>query len=236
LYGRNFSAGILNPTADAAIILKDESIDDCLKRTKIFDTRETIWEDASDMKEAPQAHPNFSKEYHCSENKWHAVWQEKCMMDYIEEINSDKDSPAFRAAVWCLYTKLCRVYGEEIAIQAVSQYISSTQQEIAPGIFPKIQNSFNQIEYVIEKLARGLRRCGFYRDRELRKINSGEYDTEHLIYATYCDYFITQDLKLWYRASAIYDYLNVPTKVVLLPDNFEPSEHLILNDPTRSEL
>lgn len=222
-----FSAGILNPTANAAIILKDESINDCLKRTKMFDTRETILKDASDMKKASQACPDFSKKYYCSETKWHDIWQEKCMIDYIKEINSGKNSPAFKAQIQDLYAKLCQVYGEKVAIQAINQQISSAQQEIAPGIFPEIQNSFNKIEYVIERLARGLRRCGFYRDRELRKINSGEYDTEHLIYATYCNYFITQDRKLWYRALAIYDYLNVPTKIILLPENFESNEHLI---------
>lgn len=41
---------------------------------------------------------------------------------------------------------------------------------------------------------------------------SGGQDIEHIIYGLGCDYFLTSDKKLYYRATQIYKYLKVPTK------------------------
>ena len=59
-----------------------------------------------------------------------------------------------------------------------------------------------------------LNACGYNRDKDIRTANSGAYDTEHAIYATYCMYFVTEDEKLRKRLNAIYYFLGIPTKCV----------------------
>lgn len=57
-----------------------------------------------------------------------------------------------------------------------------------------------------------------YRPEKKRKYRSRLHDVSHAIYATYCDYFITEDSRLADKAKAAYAYLRQETKVAGIKD------------------
>ncbi len=70
-----------------------------------------------------------------------------------------------------------------------------------------------QLQTTIEFLYEVLQECGYNSDKKNTAV-SGIYDTSHIIYATYCDFFVTNDTRLAKRVKAIYYYLGIGTKVV----------------------
>lgn len=89
----------------------------------------------------------------------------------------------------------------------------SSNISLLKNCFDTISNDFKLLEFSIEFLHEVLNKCGYNRDKG-SKVTSGIYDTTHSIYATYCDYFVTNDEKLKKRVKAIYHYLGVRTKVI----------------------
>ena len=55
---------------------------------------------------------------------------------------------------------------------------------------------------------------GYYVDKKKRTIKSSAYDIEHLIYATKCDYFVTDDKNCFKRAEQIFRKIKCNTKVL----------------------
>ena len=55
---------------------------------------------------------------------------------------------------------------------------------------------------------------GYYVDKKERTIKSSAYDIEHLIYATKCDYFVTDDKKCFKRAEQIFKKIKCNTKIL----------------------
>ncbi|MDX4061684.1 hypothetical protein Q6A90_04820 [Aliarcobacter skirrowii] len=88
--------------------------------------------------------------------------------------------------------------------------------------FSDIKEKFYIVEIYIELALRILENSGRYEDREkinkkrtLEKIaRSWTHDTSHIIYASYCDFFISSDAKLKNKAKAIYELLEVPTIIL----------------------
>lgn len=79
----------------------------------------------------------------------------------------------------------------------------------------ELANNYLKLEWVISNLSKILNQVGYYPDKKIRTINSGQYDIAHMTYATACDKFYTEDKKLYYRTKAIYYYLGIPTDVIL---------------------
>lgn len=215
-----FEPGILNPplNGEGEILLTPESIDQCLTRTGLYYTRDVIHRNAALMKKTPLPSPALSRAYHDSNEPWHAIWEEPSVKEELKVHNAGLTP----SQLGRFFLDACDIYGLENAKLLLSQQIQVSEHPIAPGMFPDIQSHFGNIEYVVEQLSRVLRTCGYHRDKTLRAVHSGEYDISHLIYATSCDYFVTQDDPLAYRALAIYDFLGAPTKTVLLDKNFQP--------------
>lgn len=212
--------GVLNPPpgGEGEILLTPESIDQCLARTAQYYTRDTIRKKAALMKETPLPPPAFSRAYHDSNEPWHAIWEEVSVKEAIKARNAGPDP----RQLIVLFLDACSIYGPKNARLLLAQHIQSARQTIVPGMFPDVKSCFNNVEYVMEQLSRVLRACGYHRDKTLRTVHSGEYDISHLIYATFCDCFVTQDDHLAYRARAIYDFLGAPVKTVLLDKDFQP--------------
>ena len=214
--------GILNPGGhEQGIVLKDESIEECLDRIEKYDTREEIKSGAKILNEQHNQPPSFSHSYNCSNEKWKAIWDEDCTKRGIAEQN------------WCdnicnqmrmLYKKLCQVYGKSMARYHICEAWKSVCS-ICRGSYKDMKNCYGKLEYVIEQLSRVLSKVGYYREKDERRFNSGEYDITHIIYGTYCDYFVTEDNRLYNKAKAIYYYLQVPTEVLTLKEfqNLEQS-------------
>ena len=55
---------------------------------------------------------------------------------------------------------------------------------------------------------------GYFVDKKERTIKSSAYDIEHVIYATKCDYFVTDDKNCFKRAEQIYKKIKCKTKIL----------------------
>ena len=209
--------GILNPSIDNGIILKDEPFTECYKRVANFDTTATISEVAQEVKECHNQSPSLSHDYHSKTNeKWTAIWDERCVTDRINELNS---CDLNKCNLSDLYNRLSNEYGSQEALLEIADYNKSAYSTtIAFSCFNEIKAPYSKLEYVIEQLARLLDRVGYNREGNLKKYNSAEYDISHMIYGTYCDFFVTADNRLYEKAKAIYYYLQVPTTVLHFED------------------
>lgn len=66
-----------------------------------------------------------------------------------------------------------------------------------------------------------LNMVGFHPDKKLKsvtKMPNSRNDGEHIAYALYCDYFLTEDKRLFFKFDAIIKYLKLNTQVFLLID------------------
>lgn len=75
-------------------------------------------------------------------------------------------------------------------------------------------NTEPEIRNAIYSLYRLLDLYSYKRDSKERTVRSSIYDIEHLVYATACDYFVTEDKNLRSRAEQIYRKISIKTKVV----------------------
>ena len=75
-------------------------------------------------------------------------------------------------------------------------------------------SSESDIRNAIYNLFRILDAYSYYRDDKEKTVRSSIYDIEHLIYASCCDYFVTQDKRLRKRAEQIYKRMKINVKVI----------------------
>jgi hypothetical protein len=83
--------------------------------------------------------------------------------------------------------------------------------------FSDIKNKFYIYEAYVNTAANLIEQLGFFREK-VEKSRSRLHDVSHIIYAAYCDTFITNDKKLFMKTKAIYSLLNVKTEVIYLVD------------------
>ena len=67
---------------------------------------------------------------------------------------------------------------------------------------------------VLDVVHRTLIRKGYKLDG-VEKSRSTLHDSSHIEYASYCDYFVTRDKKLFLRTRAIFEFLGIQTEVIL---------------------
>ena len=217
--------GILNP-GNGAIEFREESIENCFNRIRKHDTIKQVYENAQRLKDSDAYSPHFSRNYYESKKIWQDIWEENIIKEEI--INRNKEAQLIKVLAMCnmeklpsslkhLYEQLEEIYGAETAKKEINSYINAIVY-IEPGIYEKIKCNFKKIEYLIECLSRILYKCGYKRDAKLNLVNSGEYDISHLIYATACDLFVTNDEKLRLRAKAIYYFIGAPVDVLSLDE------------------
>ena len=80
--------------------------------------------------------------------------------------------------------------------------------------FEDLKNRFSVFETYVNMAANILEKLGYYREAKHRS-RARLYDVTHIIYAAYCDTFVTGDVKLAKKAQAIYCMLGIPTQVLL---------------------
>lgn len=80
--------------------------------------------------------------------------------------------------------------------------------------FDDLKNRFSVLEQYINLAANLLEKIGYYREAR-DKSRARLHDVSHIIYASYCDTFVTADRKLAKKAQAIYSLLGICTEVLL---------------------
>lgn len=219
--------GILNPGMGTRIINKSETFEDCLQRIKSNNTQEYIrhsgYEELQYQKEEAKKNSENSLECkHSSNCSPEEIWQLPVVQEKIKDFRWETKNEVFQ--------RLTKVYGCKIAIRQAEKH-KIPKFTLHSNMYREIQDNYQWLEYVIEYLDDILCECCYNRDRDVRTAESGIYDVAHIIYATYCEYFVTDDKRLSKRASAIYSYLGVMTKTIpykelkdlVLPKNSELS-------------
>lgn len=210
LTGELNNSGVLNPSRHKVIYLP-EDFKSTLQRVKNRDTRLTIEHDADDIYEAQTK----IFELFCSQDElvrynstlsseeiWKRPEVRSILVHFKETVTTRNNS---------MLPNLLRNYSfEEALLSAIGGYLEPFDLE--QNIFKYEPPTFNKLEYLIEFLQGVLNCCGYNRDNKPRKVKSGVYDTEHAIYATYCDYFVTDDERLAKRLNAIYYFLGLETR------------------------
>lgn len=109
----------------------------------------------------------------------------------------------------------------EIIVWALAAAKKIEGDEMMKAVFWKfddLKNRFRVFEAYVELAANRLEKIGYYREAR-DKSRARLHDVSHIIYAAYCDTFVTADKRLAKKAQAIYSLLNVSTQV-LLPQEF----------------
>ena len=80
--------------------------------------------------------------------------------------------------------------------------------------FKNLQNDIDKFMYVVELISDFLDVIQYHAMKfDNKSIRARMFDIGHIIYASYCDYFITNDKKLIFKARSIYSNLKIDTKV-----------------------
>lgn len=218
---------ILNPSNDknAVIYAKEEKFDDCLRRVAFYDTRSLVNKNAQKNYEIfVDSVKGLQKQdksvLNNSNLSYEEIWNRP---EVISRLN-------YRNNVIAEASNLPILTDSEI-LSIVKQYRYLNIDEMnlflsyisIPHISFKIEKeclkkntySFHELEVVIELLNNILCECGYHKDTSKRNYNSGAiHGVSHMIYASYCDYFVTNDEPLQKRAQAIYWFSDISTKVI----------------------
>lgn len=107
------------------------------------------------------------------------------------------------------------VYRQEISRGLVNEGIINNYEliESLEWKFDDIKDRFYIFEAYMNLAANLLEKIGYFREDE-EKYRSRLHDVSHMIYAAYCDIFVSADRKMLNKTKAIYSMLDVPTKVM----------------------
>lgn len=219
LTGELNNRGVLNPTS-TKIINADENFSEALQRVCEHDTRQSIEESSTEIhKDQKKFFDSLSAQGHALNNEndlsEEDVWNKAAV---LEEIS--KCPAAVEQRNRELLPTLLKDYTFEEALKiALSSQLEpfELKQNFFKGKYPQ----FNKVEFTIGFLQDVLNRCGYNRDKTAKLTNSGAYDTEHAIYATYCKYLVTNDFRLSKRLNAIYYYLGLKTRCLSFKQWYE---------------
>lgn len=113
----------------------------------------------------------------------------------------------------CQKVALINKYGYNV-ICLINEREFPEEFQLKYKCFEKNSYSFALLELVIEYLNNVLCGCGYNKDRSVAKTCSGIHDVSHIIYSSYCNYFVSCDKGLVARANAIYEYLGLDTQAI----------------------
>lgn len=188
------NSGVLNPTPKR-IINKLEDFFCAVQRVHKFDTRQIIKQNAEIIHASQKTDVNSLLE------------QDKSSMDNSNLSPED---------IWKRPEVINAVNDCRTRIILRNQFVPPDRYfapfDLKKDFFKGKRPNFYQLEFLMEFLQDVLNSCNYNRDKTVRTVNSGVYDTEHAIYASYCNYFVTNDAKLIKRLNAIYYFLGLETE------------------------
>ncbi|MCH2177019.1 MAG: hypothetical protein MK193_14955 [Lentisphaeria bacterium] len=95
-------------------------------------------------------------------------------------------------------------------IDSIDDFFMFNKQELMPGQpflrHNKVLGAYNLLNTI-----------GYYPDKPLHKdrgFKRSTSDQMHVSLASFCNCLITRDERLWKKAEAIYEYLNIPTEII----------------------
>lgn len=219
---------ILKPSVNSQngiIIEMPQSFDACYNLEMHYNTQNPVSEDAEwnfshrkilrrDLQERNINAKNFSN------LDYNEIWEEVEIKNRIEQLNNERmknlhDIKAQRNNYSRSDDKGERIYSDEEIdlLLDLTKDICSVERNCFQNNIP----SYPSLENAIEVLNNVLCECGYMHDKSERTERSGIYDVGHMIYATYCDKFVTKDARFARRAKAIYYYLGIKTQVEVFP-------------------
>lgn len=213
-------SGVLNPSK-TRIINKNEKFEKCIKRVKENDTNNIVDKHGTDLnkiqKDSVESYMKDNRNVmNYSNLSCDEIWNQKEIIDRLNK-----------------FTEYVQRYKEDTFMQIANLYGYSVAREICnmnydgfkikKNCYRELENNYALLECVIEFLHNLLSGCGYNRDKKTRTSISGIYDVQHSIYATYCDYFISEDATFSKRVMAVYNFLGVKTQII----NFDKFESMV---------
>lgn len=207
---------ILNPSKNSRILAKRETFNECYDIVKKYDTRDIIEKDGEvnnrlekSVVEKLRKEDEMAK-FNSTLDKT-KIWERPEVLKGISEFGE-----FYQVYNLLSINRLTPIYGVNGAKLAVSGLPKGF--ELCKDCFKNNIPNFHLLECVIEYLHKVLNKCGYHRDKEIRKTISGIHDVTHSIYATYCNYFVTLDTNFMKRVEAIYYYLGLETTLLSFDD------------------
>ena len=207
---------VYNPQKSVKIINAPEGIDRAIHTIEQFDTRDSIKRDATKM------HKRMKRCFKRLQEKDKGIINNSNLSP--EEIWNRSE---INSCIKFVNNRLRRTdYGNPSMIPSLIENYAIADlillyefKKLKPYVIKKRMYSsstpnFSELEKVVEILQCVLTACGYNGDKSERTANSGAYDTEHAIYATYCTYFVSGDERLRKRLNAIYYFLGLSTKAI----------------------
>lgn len=210
---------ILNPAINSRINAKNETFDECYYIIQKYDTRDIVENDGKIINELENfivknliEEDNMAKFNSTLDKK--EIWKRPEVLEGILEFDK-----FYKKYILSSFIDLSSIYGMNGARKAISDLPQDFK--LCKDCFKNVTPSFHLLECVVEYLHKVLSRCGFHRDKDVRKTISGIHDTSHSIYATYCNYFVSLDANFRKRVEALYYYLGFEIDVLSLDDLIE---------------
>lgn len=207
---------ILNPSMKQ-IIAKEETFEMCLKRVRTYDTRENVQRNGENLfsvikEKKAKLQENDSTVINNSNLNSKEIWKRPEISEELKTFGS-----YYEAAKKMQTVLLLSCYGLEGA--AILRKVQLPKDfRLYYRCFENDEYVFSLLELVIEYLNNVLCSCGYHKDKTVDKTRSGIHDVSHIIYSTYCHYFVSQDRGLIARANAIFEYLGLTTKAITLEE------------------
>lgn len=208
-------SGILNPSK-TRIKNINEKFNVCLERVRKYDTGDIVTNNGKALheiqKESADSYVKDNKQVkYYSTLGYDEIWNQK---EIIEQVN--KFSEYIDKYKESTFMQIAYLYGYEQAKNICN--INYKGFQLKENCYSELKDNYSLLECVIEFLHNVLGECGYNRDKEQRTAISGIHDVQHSIYATYCNYFISEDKSFSRRTNAIYTYLGIDTKVISISE------------------
>ena len=142
--------------------------------------------------------------------------------DHLKQINTETDAHlAYRKELEINIDEINKIQSPDVLKKLWETLKKSnvSLNEIQLDDFLQIRNLIHNFEK-IHAIYTNLNLIGFRPEKKVKnqkKFVSAQSDISHVAYASYCDYFITNDERLADKARAIYEYLQIPTEILNIP-------------------
>lgn len=142
--------------------------------------------------------------------------------NHLKQINTETDAHlAFRKELKINIDEINKIQSPDVLTKLweTLRKSNSSLDEIQLDDFLQIRNVKHSFEK-IHVMYTNLNLMGFRPEKKVKnekKFISSQSDISHVAYASYCDYFITNDERLADKSDAIYEYLEIPTEILNIP-------------------
>ncbi len=142
--------------------------------------------------------------------------------NHLKQLNNETDAHlAYRKGLQINIDEINKIKSPKV-LKKIWETLKKSNPSLAEVEFDdflKIRNvthNFGKIHAIYTNL----NLSGFRPEKKVKnekKFVSAQSDISHVAYASYCDYFITNDERLADKSNAIYEYLEIPTEILNIP-------------------